>query len=261
MRLPGILVEHLRLAARDLDAFVHEAATSAYLVWRGNGCERLDSIGEQARALRRSADVMCSGRAAAESRRDRGARSTQRSSVSRRESGLSSPRPTAAHASIDARRSDFVQALAVSAGADRLHHHRLRSRRTARTCAGFARCAARRLAALRRRSERASRFRRRRAALREERAAVRAVVERSLQKVRRGVLPSHVGIRRKQARERADSFAKDRIPLERHRRTSDLLLGRTARRLRRSPGCSESARRPQTSRATRRDRRVPASNR
>ena len=58
---------------------------------------------------------------------------------------------------------------------------------------------------------------------RENRAAVRAVVERALEEVRRRVLPRDVGVRREQPRERVDALGHHGIALERHRARADLL--------------------------------------
>ncbi len=58
----------------------------------------------------------------------------------------------------------------------------------------------------------------------QDRAPVRAVVERALEIVRRRVLPGDVGVRRQQPRQRIDALGHHRIALERHRRTADLLF-------------------------------------
>ena len=57
----------------------------------------------------------------------------------------------------------------------------------------------------------------------QDRAPVRAVVERALEHVGGGVLPGDVGETGEQPGERADAFAHDRVAFERHRRTADLL--------------------------------------
>ena len=146
------------------------------------------------------------------------------SSASRRESGLSSPRPTAAHASIDASRS--------------LSCNRWRSP-PARTASSITACGAGEgrvraqicrdasLVDAQSLDDRASQ--RHDLVGAEQRfgqddAPIRAVVERTLQDIRRRVLPGHVGVAGKQARERADSLAQNGVLLERHHRTADLLF-------------------------------------
>ena len=57
----------------------------------------------------------------------------------------------------------------------------------------------------------------------QNRAPVRAVVERALQKVRGGILPGTSRVAEQQPRERVDALAQDRIAFERHCRTADLL--------------------------------------
>ena len=217
------LVEGLRLAARDLGTFVH-----------GTLPRRRPRRGEGGQSTMRATSVRARSRRVA----DVFARIEQRANFGRIEqrsqtlvvgeeaarAGCRCPRPSARMRRHRRFAERFVQLLPVAAGLRRLHHHRFgsRERPVGAQILGDAPLvdaqAADDAQARDRRSRRCTEQR-----FRKNRAAVRAVVERALEEVRRRVLPGDVGVRRQQARQRVDPFGEHRIAFERHRRTADLL--------------------------------------